>query len=65
MRYIFEIIFCNYAHINCRNDQFISIKLSYTRFTISKTHGEQKWLLLALNPEQASIFVSNADTAPT
>jgi len=40
-------------------------KSDYTLFTISKTHGEQKWLLLALNPEQASIFVSNADTAPT
>jgi hypothetical protein len=37
----------------------------YTGCTISKTHGEQKWLLLAKNPEQASIFVSNADTAST
>lgn len=42
-----------------------SSQLGYTLFTISKTHGEQKWLLLALNPEQASIFVFNADTAPT
>jgi hypothetical protein len=32
-------------------------------FTISKTHGEQKWLLLAKNLEQASIFVFNADIA--
>jgi len=36
----------------------------YTRQTISKTHGEQKWLLLVKNLEQVSIFVFNADTAP-
>mgnify|MGYP001199901333 CR=1 FL=1 len=38
-------------------------KRVYTLFTISKTYGEQKWLLLAKNLEQASIFVFNADTA--
>jgi hypothetical protein len=40
-------------------------KSDYTLFTISKTHGEQKWLLLALNPEQASIFASSAGIALT
>ena len=30
-----------------------------------KTYGEQKWLLLVNNPEQASIFVSTAGIAPT
>lgn len=40
-------------------------KYGYTLFTISKTYGEQKWLLLAKNPEQASIFVSNADIVLT
>ena len=30
-----------------------------------KTYGEQKWLLLVKNLEQASIFVSIADTALT
>lgn len=38
---------------------------AYTLITISKTYGEQKWLLRALNLEQASIFVSNADIAFT
>ena len=40
-------------------------KYGYTLFTISKTYGEQKWLLQALNQELASIFVFNADIAPT
>jgi hypothetical protein len=42
-----------------------TLKFDYTLFTISKTYGEQKWLLLVKNLEQASIFVSNVDIAFT
>jgi hypothetical protein len=42
-----------------------TVKFGYTLFTISKTYGEQKWLLLVKNLEQASIFVSNVDIAFT
>ena len=57
--------FANLPSLPDEMDNKTSSWLSYSSYTISKTNGEQRWLLLAQNREQVSIFAFNVGIALT